>query len=281
MQVLDGRDIHADDDDATDDSIDVIITIKNVDEAGELTPSLTNPRIGAPYRVVLSDSDGQIADVEWTWERSPSRETGQQRWLPINSATSSSYTPLVNDSGQYLRASATYSDGQGPFKNAQIIARGPVLNYAGPLFVGAESGSTTVTVDENAIAGSAVGAPVTAESGAGGVTYGLSGSDASLFTVDEMTGQIRVADGANLDYESASTTYTVTLVAIDDAGDQASVQVVIPVLDVSLPGLAAQYDKNHDEQINRDEALIAIDDYYSGAITREDMLGIIGLYESA
>ena len=96
-----------------------------------------------------------------------------------------------------------------------------------------------------------------------------------------MTGQIRVADGANLDYESASTTYTVTLVAIDDAGDQASVEVVIPVLDVSLPGLAAQYDKNHDEQINRDEALIAIDDYYSGAITREDMLGIIGLYESA
>ena len=201
--------------------------------------------------------------------------------MPINSATSSSYTPLVNDSGQYLRASATYSDGQGPFKNAQIIAKGPVLNYAGPLFVGAESGSTTVTVDENAIAGSAVGAPVTAESGTEGVTYGLSGSDASLFTVDEMTGQIRVADGANLDYESASTTYTVTLVAIDDAGDQASVEVVISMLDVSLPGVAARYDRNHDEQINRDEALIAIADYYSGAIAKQDVLGVTDLYESA
>ena len=46
-------------------------------------------------------------------------------------------------------------------------------------------------------------------------------------------------------------------------------------------GVADLYDINHDERIGRGEALSAIDDYFRGAITREEMLGIIDLYESA
>ena len=285
VHVLDGRDIHAVDDDATDDSIDVIITIKNVDEAGELTPSLTNPRIGAPYRVVLSDPDGQIADVEWTWERSPSLETGQQRWLPINSASSALYIPFAIDSGQYLRVSTAYSDGHGPFKSVQVVSAGPVINFVGPIFVGAvfveSTGFVVVSVEENSGVGVVVGAPVTAESGVGGVTYSLSGLDADLFTIDEDTGQIRVAGGSPLDYEAVSAPYSVTIVATDREKNNDSVALKIDLSDFALPGAADLYDINHDERIGRGEALSAIDDYFRGAITREEMLGIIGLYESA
>ena len=87
--------------------------------------------------------------------------------------------------------------------------------------------------------------------------------------------------GADLDYESASGPYTVSLTATDSEGNRASVEVMISVLDLSMPGVADLFDINHDERISRDEALSAIDDYFRGAITKEDMLGIMDLYESA
>ena len=275
--VLDGRDINANEDDAPDDSIDVAVIVRNVEEAGIMTPSLTNPRVGAPFSVSITDPDGQITNVEWKWERSPSIIPSQQTWAPIAEAGTSSFSPRDIDSGHYLRASATYTDGHGPHKTLQIVSAEPVLDFVGPIFVGA-AGSVIVTVDENAPVGAVVGAPVTAESGVGGVTYSLSGLDAALFTIDKETGQIRVADGSQLDYESFSSSYSVTIVATDREKSNDSVTLMIELTNVSLPGVADLYDINHDERISRGEALSAIDDYFRGTITKDDAAEVIALH---
>ena len=77
--------------------------------------------------------------------------------------------------------------------------------------------------------GRSVGAPVTARGGNGDpLTYSLSGSGA--FTIDATTGQIRVASGAVLDYES-TTSHTVT-VSVTDGAATATADVTISVTDV-------------------------------------------------
>ena len=70
---------------------------------------------------------------------------------------------------------------------------------------------TTRAVAENARAGDAVGEPVSAaHPDELEIAYSLSGADASLFTVDEETGQISVREGVAL---ALGTTYTVNLTA--------------------------------------------------------------------
>jgi len=100
-------------------------------------------------------------------------------------------------------------------------------------------------VAENSPGGTLVGAPVTATDADGdALTYALSGADA--FVIDAATGQIRVADGAVLDYETA-TSYTVTVSATDGknaAGEadptiDATVNVTIDVLDQLPPAKPA------------------------------------------
>ena len=73
--------------------------------------------------------------------------------------------------------------------------------------------NTDRSVTENAVAGTNVGLPVTATDTEGhALTYSLTGS--TLFTVDSATGQISVAEGADINYESA-TEHTVTVSASD------------------------------------------------------------------
>ena len=277
VSVRDSRDEMGDADEADDNTVAVTVTVNNIDELGALTPSLTNPRVAAPFTVALADPDGAISDVEWTWARSPSLdEQGRGAWIPITGADSETYTPLPTHAGNYLRISARYSDGQGPYKNAQLIVIGEVLTYTGPIFI---DNAVTLEVAENTRAGAAVQAPVAAESGAADVTYSLSGPDAELFTIDEETGQIRVAQVARLDYEQGSGPYTVTLMAGDTSGQTASVRVAITVTDVSLSGMADRYDSDKNEQITRDEALAAIADYFVGVITRHDVEAVLAHVE--
>ena len=75
------------------------------------------------------------------------------------------------------------------------------------------SESMTRTVAENSAGGANVGDPVTATDEDGDtITYSM--SDSGNFQIDGETGQITVAEGANLDYET-QTSYTVTVNASD------------------------------------------------------------------
>ena len=278
VSVRDSRDERGGIDSADDDSLSVVVKVKNLDEPGVLTPSLTNPRVGAELTLELTDPDGAVGDVEWRWERSVSIRSGQQVWTPIGGAESAANSPLASDAGQYLRVSVSYTDGQGPFKNAQLIVVGEVLEYTGPLFVGTDAGSVSLSVEENAIGGTAVGEPVTAESGDGQITYTLSGPDAGLFTVDEKSGQIRVADGALLDYEQSADSYELAITATDGVGEAASVTVTVQLTNIELPALAGRYDTDNDERISRAEALAAVVDYYEGTATRAELGDVLAVF---
>ena len=100
-------------------------------------------------------------------------------------------------------------------------------------------------VDENTLAGSSIGSPVTASDADGDtVTYALTGADAGSFYFNGTTGQISVK-GA-LDYENKSS-YSVTVTVSDgkdaagdaDASVDDSIDVTINVTNVDEPGVVS------------------------------------------
>ena len=98
-------------------------------------------------------------------------------------------------------------------------------------------------IPENSAGGTAVGAAVTATDPDSGdtLTYSLSGTDASSFTIDSATGQISVAAGTVLDYEADKNTYQVQVGVsdgkandgTDDTSVDSSVTVKITVTNVN------------------------------------------------
>ena len=131
---------------------------------------------------------------------------------------------------------------------------------------------TTRTVPLNAGPGDAVGDPVQASHQDNlEVAYSLSGADASLFTVDEDTGQLRVREGAEI---AEGQDYTVNMTATDTAGFGAIIIVAIEVVEATHH----RYDVNGNGTIERDEVLKAVADYFGGLISREEVLEVVKLY---
>ena len=104
--------------------------------------------------------------------------------------------------------------------------------------------TATRSIAENSAADTAVGAVVTAtDTESDTLTYSLSGTDASSFSIDSATGQIKVGSGTTLDFESSTTSYSVTVGVSDlkDSSDTAdtvvddTITVTISVTDVNEP----------------------------------------------
>ena len=90
-----------------------------------------------------------------------------------------------------------------------------------------------LSVDENSEAGTNVGDAFMATDVDGDtLTYSLSGDDAASFAIDSASGQISVAEGTMLDYESDTTSYSVTVTASDDGDLADTIAVTITVSDV-------------------------------------------------
>ena len=103
-----------------DDTIDVTITLNNVEEAGRVTLSSTQPIVGGnPLNATLSDPDRVSGSATWLWESSPN---GTSSWTTISGATTRSYTLVPADEGNFLRATASYTDEVGPSKSAQAVS---------------------------------------------------------------------------------------------------------------------------------------------------------------
>ena len=151
VHVRDGN--GTDDEDDEDDTIRVRIEVSNVDEAGLVELSSTEPQEKQTVTATLSDLDGLVAaSIVWEWARSTNGNT----WTTISEATSSGattarYTPGTDDVGQYVRATASYTDGHGMGKDesatttARVRAAPRVLLALSPPTIMEQAGVSTVT----------------------------------------------------------------------------------------------------------------------------------------
>ena len=94
------------------------LTFTKVDEAGSVAFFPEQPQVGTVLRATLSDPDGEVRFVTWRWARSSDQAT----WTFISRATQADYTPTDSDRSQYLRATATYTDGEGSGKTAEAVS---------------------------------------------------------------------------------------------------------------------------------------------------------------
>ena len=226
VDVHDGKDGLGNPSAAIDDSIDVTITVGNEDEPGTVTLTTLTATIQARVEVtaVLEDDDNPIpSSISWAWHRSPN---GRTDWVNLVGETSARYTPTLVDAGNFIRATASYTDGHGQNKTASEVSSRvgdpPPVNSA-PAFPATEDGRRDVP--EDAGGGDAVGDPVAANDVNAGdsavndaLAYSLTGTDVASFTIDAGTGQIRLAQGVSLDFEGKRT-YRVT-VQVTDGRDQ-------------------------------------------------------------
>ena len=241
IEVHDGRDGSGNPSTMVDDSRSVTVTVENVEELGTVTLTTDTATIQARVEVTaeLSDDDGP-SDVTWQWSRSPN---GRTNWVNIASATSATYTPtLEEDAGNYIRATATYTDGHGPNKTANAVSPrvgDPPPANSPPAFPATEDGQRDVP--EDAATGQDIGGPVVASDlNNDDLTYSLSGTASALFTIDEDTGQLRLASNAQLDFEEQRSHRVV--VSVSDGADRNhdpdtviddTINVVITVTDVN------------------------------------------------
>ena len=218
---------------------DIEVKVTNEDENGTVTLSAVQPRVGVAVTASLTDIDGPVSGVTWQWS---SNNTA------IEDATSDTYTPVADDDGDRLTATATYTDPQGAEKTAEVESaavaadtrnKAPVFDDQDDDEDGTQNTETTRTVAENTDAPNPVsGAAVTATDPNAGaplndtVSYSLGGDDASSFDIGLTTGQITVRTGTDLDYET-KTTYMVTVIATDSYGESASIAVTITVTPVN------------------------------------------------
>ena len=110
------------------------------------------------------------------------------------------------------------------------------ISVSGPNSLPAFSGEDLArSVAENSLAGTNVGAPVTAADPDGGTpTHTLEGTDAASFEIDSGSGQIQTKSGVSYDFETKSS-YSVTVKAEDSAGGTDTVALTITVTDVNEP----------------------------------------------
>ena len=120
--------------------------------------------------------------------------------------------------GDYLRATASYTDGEGSGKSAQVVSTNkvlpvPVAPNEPPRF---PSNTAARAVDENTVAGRDIGLPVTAtDPNNDTLTYSLDVPSRDTFDIVATTGRLRTRAALNLEGKSS---YTVTVTATDPAG---------------------------------------------------------------
>ena len=207
--------------------LSVTIRVTNVDEPGVVETNVEEPRVGQTVRLNVEDEDGGVNVSEWKWERGePTGPCGTvdsptvTAWETISGATSSSYTPTAADQGHCIRATAFYDDRAGTGRTGQFLTTGSV--EIGPYFT---QGPPTYRVQENAAEGRNIGRVQARHSNSGeALTYGLSGADASYFTIDN-NGRLKT-NAIPLDYETQpGKEAAVEITAEDNNGRTATITV--------------------------------------------------------
>ena len=247
----------------------VTVKITDSDEAGEITLSTENPVAGTPVVATLTDSDGDVINVDWTWYALTEAQAADDTTIAeaidgdgIDDAATrkadtgkpDTYTPKAGDIGMHLLAVASYMDRTEDedndntntlatrFENtARSVATAKVIDdpaNAAPEFVEGERAVRYVEEDDeedrpNRSPAETIGAPLMIKDADNtSHTFTLGGTDAGSFDIDAGTGQLMTK--AALDYEDKNT-YTV-VVTVDDGSKASnatdSITVTIEVKDL-------------------------------------------------
>lgn len=170
-------------------------------------------------QVVANDIDGD--PVRYELVSGPSHGTITS-FDPVNGQYT--YVPAADYHGN---DSFTYraSDGSLDSNTAAVAIR--IL----PVNDDPEVLDAVFAIEENSPAGSLVGSLTAWDVDGDALSFSLSGSDASPFSIDPQTGVIRVADAALLDFE-ARPQWNFQAHVADGAGGQATAQVRVDLTDV-------------------------------------------------
>ena len=238
-------------------SRDVAVTVTNAEEDGVVTLSGQQPEVGSAggrgITATLTDPDGSLRDITWTWATSTS-DNVNGTWSDVQTTTgrtSSTYKSKVGDVDDYLRVTVTYKDGHGEaedgplqevptnmVKAADTLNSSPEFEDSTPEWVVSEdaditSASTDITITDDADANVC-----------DTLAYELTGTDHEIFTHTEgattspdandvctYTVTISFVSGTELDYDTDNS-YTVKLSAKDPSNASASATLTVKLDDV-------------------------------------------------
>ena len=237
--------VKADDSKGGTDTIDVTITLTNVDEDGTVTFDPIPPKAGTPLTATVDDPDGNVSGDTWEWSSSTNANTN---FAVISGADAATYTPTADDVGKYLKAKATYTDPEDSGKSAEgTTAAAVTAANTSPNFPGGNNPTRiTLTVAENSHANTQVGTVSATDSDTATLIYSVDGDPAEVtafheaFFLNDSTGEITVLANDSLDHETTDT-YTFDI-GVSDGKDAAgesdtvvdsTVSVTINVTDVN------------------------------------------------
>ncbi len=239
---------------------DVTVTVTDVDERGTVRIDRPQPQEGRLLSADLSDDDG-VTTERWQWARS----ADGSRWTDIEGATSRRRNPAPADVRMYLRARVTYSDRFGANKRASAVSayrvEASTLANAAPSFAEQDDDEATPyidvarSIDENSAVDTPVGEPVSAKDPDEDIllyelldTNDLEDDDgAPRFTIDSLTGQIRVAKVLGADARThlddpderedsdSNSEYVLRVRVSDPSTASDTVDVIVTVEDVNEP----------------------------------------------
>ncbi len=227
----------------------VTVTVTDVDEDGTASIDRPQPQVSRLLTASLLDEDDMVDDQTWQWARSADGTT----WTNIGGATEPIRSPAPADEGMYLRARVTYSDKFGTGKTASAVTlyrvEATTLADAAPSFADQDDDESTSYIDiarsvpENTAVGMPVGEPVSAlDPDEDILLYELldtpdleDDEGRPRFTIDSLTGQIRIAkvlgadDGETEDEDSRALAGVPALPGDEDAGDPGNSEYVLRV----------------------------------------------------
>ncbi len=217
------------------DKITVTINVNNVNESGKVSLYWRQPQVDIALQATLTDPDGDISGTTWQWEKS---SNGSSNWTAISGATSATYTPDAGDVRKYLRATASYTDGEGGSKTARAVSqrlvRAAPSDNSAPAFnentnsyqcpEGTDS-DFCLSVSWNTLVGAEIYHPAYASDPDGDdMRYSLEGADVASFGVVPYTGKLLTK---TLLRDVDKNKYSVTLRVSDPSGDSDTVTITI------------------------------------------------------
>ena len=250
-------------------SVVLALTTDVIGDNGVVTLSSNDPVMGQALTASLADSDSPIS-ITWQWASS---STSSGTYTDIAGATTEVYTPAQGDVGNYLRATASYEDDQGPGQTASAATTSPVLT------AGTIVDNGVVTLSSNSpVMGEALTASLTDPDNPTGITWQWASSSTASGTYTDITGATTdtytPVQGDVGNYLQATASYT----DAQGSGQSASAATA-NAINAATTTPIHKYDSNGDGSIQRTEVIDAINAFLlEKTATRDEVIEVINLY---